>query len=53
MDMRRQDATFRDHLTLQAVSEFFFVCIHVVSSEGFNDDRVIVPREDVEEISTR
>ena len=34
MDMIRRITTFGDHLTLQAISEFFFVRIHVVSSPG-------------------
>lgn len=34
IDMMRRDSTFGDHLTLQAISELFFVRIHVVSSEA-------------------
>ena len=52
INMMREDSTFGDHLTLQAISEFFFVRIHVVSSEGSNYDRIIVPQEDVAEIPT-
>ena len=40
-----QDATYGDHLTLQALSELFFVQINVCSAQGKMYDRVIVPRE--------
>lgn len=52
IDMMRRDSTFGDHLTLQAISELFFVRIHVVSSEACEYDRTIVPREDAENIPT-
>ena len=50
--MMRLTTAFGDHLKLQAISKFLFVRIHVVSSQGPNYDRVIVPREDIEEIPT-
>ena len=40
-----QDATYGDHLTLQALSELFFVPINVCSAQGKMYDRVNVPRE--------
>ena len=48
----RQQGTFGDHLTLQAISELYIVQINVTSSLGDNYHRVIVPQEDVSELPT-
>ena len=39
-----RNSTYEDHLTLQAASELFYVRTHIVSVQGSNYDRVIVPR---------
>ena len=52
INLMRQQGTFGDHLTLQAISELYFVQINVTSSQGDNYHRVIVPQEDVSELPT-
>ena len=52
INLTRQQGTFGDHLTLQAISELYFVQINVTSSQGDNYHRVIVPQEDVSELPT-
>ena len=48
IDMMGRNSTYGDQLTLQAASELFYVRIHIVSVQGSNYDRVIVPQEGVE-----
>ena len=45
VNQMRLNTTFGDHITLQAISELYFVRIQVVSSHGRNYDTIIVPQE--------
>ena len=53
VNQMRLNTTFGDHITLQAISELYFVRIQVVSSHGRNYDTIIVPQENgIENIPT-
>ena len=52
IERMQETSTYGDHLTLQAISELFFVRIHVVSAEGALYDRFIEPQEATNGIET-